>query len=96
MVVIDRWSLYRKTVNNDHLIKWWLCTGFLKKVSASNLTRKLPWTKSIFYKVRISWKQLNEVSRSGEALHKVRRICQQLYEVRTIRQQLYKVRVARQ
>ena len=30
MVVIDRWSLYRNTVNNDHLIKWSLCTSFLK------------------------------------------------------------------
>ena len=31
MVVIDRWLLYRNTVNNDHLIKWSLGTGFLKK-----------------------------------------------------------------
>ena len=30
MAIIDRWLLYRNTVNNDHLIKWSLCTGFLK------------------------------------------------------------------
>ena len=29
--LLDRWSLYRDTVSNDHLIKWSLCTGFLKK-----------------------------------------------------------------
>ena len=31
MVVIYRWLLYRNTVSNNHLIKWLLCTGFLKK-----------------------------------------------------------------
>ena len=31
MVIIDRWSLYRNTVDTNHLIKWSLCTGFLKK-----------------------------------------------------------------
>ena len=31
MVIIDRWSLYRNTVSNNPLIKWSLCTGFLKK-----------------------------------------------------------------
>ena len=25
------WSLYRNTVSNEPLIKWSLCTGFLKK-----------------------------------------------------------------
>ena len=31
MVVIDKWLLYRNTVNKDHWIKWSLYTGFLKR-----------------------------------------------------------------
>ena len=30
MVVIDRWLLYGDTASSDHLIKWLLCTSFLK------------------------------------------------------------------
>ena len=39
MVIIDMWWLYRNTVSNDHLIKWSLCTGFLKK-SGCQIWRK--------------------------------------------------------
>ena len=87
MVIIDRWSLCRNTVNNDHLVKWSLCTRFLTKSAC-----QISWAKPTFYKVCGSCKQLNEVSRSGKALHKVRKICEQLYEVCRICQQLYKVR----
>ena len=91
MVVIDRWSLYRNTVSNNHLIKWSLCAGFSKTVNLSNLTWKLPWVKPTFYKVHRSCKQLNEVNRSGKALHKVDKICKQCYEVHRIYHQLYEV-----
>ena len=52
MVLIDRWSLYRNTVNNDHLIKWSLCTGFLKKSTGqiwreNYLGRNKPFTKFV-------------------------------------------------
>ena len=30
IVVIDRWSLYRNILNNNHLVRWSLCKGFLK------------------------------------------------------------------
>ena len=86
MVVKDSWLLYRKTANNDHLIKWSLCTGFLKKSVKSDV--KIILGKPNCYKVHRSCKQLNEVSRSGKALHKLRRICQQLYKVRRICEQL--------
>ena len=33
MVVIDRCLLYKNTVSNNPLIKWSLCTGFLKKLA---------------------------------------------------------------
>ena len=39
MVIIDRWSLYRDTVSNNHLIKWLLCTVFVKK-SACQIWRE--------------------------------------------------------
>ena len=45
MVVIDRWSLCRNIVNNDHLV---IMYRFSKKVSLSNLTWKLPWAKPTF------------------------------------------------
>ena len=64
---------------------------FSKKVSLSNRTWKLPWTKPTFYKVRRSCKQLNEVSISGKAPHEVHKICEKLCEVRRICKQLYQV-----
>ena len=39
MVVTDRWSLYRNTANNNHLKKWPLSKGFLKK-SACQIWRE--------------------------------------------------------
>ena len=46
MAVIDMWSLYRNTVSNDPLIKWPLCSGFLKK-SACQIWREnyLGWNQ---------------------------------------------------
>ena len=52
MVVIDRWSLYRNSVNNDNLIKWSLCTVFLKKSACQiwhehYLGQNQPFTKFV-------------------------------------------------
>ena len=52
MVVTDRWSLYRNTVNNDHLINWSLCIGFLKMSAwqiwrENHLGRNQPFTKFV-------------------------------------------------
>ena len=51
-VVIDRWSLYRNTVTNNHLIKWSLCTAFRKKSACqiwceNYLGRNQPFTKFV-------------------------------------------------
>ena len=46
------WSLYRNTVSNEPLIKWSLCTGFLKKSACqiwreNYLGRNQPFTKFV-------------------------------------------------
>ena len=50
MGIIDRWLLYRNTVRNEHLIKWSLCTCFLKKSACqiwreNYFERNQPFTK---------------------------------------------------
>ena len=52
MVIIDWWLLYRNTGSNDHLIKWSLCAGFLKKSACqiwheNYLWWNEPFTKSV-------------------------------------------------
>ena len=52
MVVIHRWSLYRNTESYNHLIKWSLCTGFLKRSACqiwreNYLGQNQPFTKFI-------------------------------------------------
>ena len=64
MVIIDRWSSYRDTVSNDHLIKWSLYTGFLKKSACqiwreNYLERNQPFTK--FVQVASNFTKLIEV-----------------------------------
>ena len=72
-----------------YLIKWSLCTGFLKK-SACQMW-KLPWEKSTFYKVCRSCEQLYEVCRICQQLHKICRICQQLYKFVGLTNNFWKV-----
>ena len=86
------WPLYTGCRYTETLNKVVVMCRFFKKVTLSNLTRKLLWAKLTFYKVCRSCKLLNEVSRSGKALHEVRKICEQLYKVCRICQQLYQVR----
>ena len=62
MVVIDRWLLYRKTVSNDHLIKWLLCTGFLKN--------SVTLGKS-FYKVHKAANNLTKLAEVGKHFTKL-------------------------
>ena len=81
MVVIDRWSLYRNTVDNNHLIKWLLCTGFLKKWACqisheSYIGQNQPLTK--FVEAGNNLAKLVEVEKH---FIKFAKICQQLYEV---------------
>ena len=101
MVVIDRWSLYRNTVNNDDLIKWSLCTGFLKsacQIRRENyLGQNQPFTTFVegannLTKLVEKGKHFLKFIKFVNNFTKFGRICQQLCEVRRICQQLYKVR----
>ena len=52
MFILDSWSLYGNTENNDHLIKWSLCKRFLKKSACQiwrekYLGRNQPFTKFV-------------------------------------------------
>ena len=76
MIVIERWSLYRNSVNNDHLIKSLLRKGFLKKSTfKSNVKSTLGETNLLQSSQK--YKQLL-----------VRKICQQLYKARGTRKKL--------
>ena len=83
MIVIDRWSLYRNTVNNDHLIKWSLSTGFLKKStcqiwSENYLRRNQPFTK--FVEVANNLTKLAEVGKHFTKFVKLVNIFKKLVE----------------
>ena len=99
MVVVGRRLLFRNTVSSGLLIKWSLCTGFLKKSACqiwheNYLGENQPSTKFVEAannKVSSSGKTLHEGSKICEQLYEVWRICQQLYEIHRIYQQLYKV-----
>ena len=97
MIFIDRWLLNRDTVSNDLLIKWSLCTGFLKKSACqiwheNYLTQNQPFTKFVEAASNFTMLvKLQEVCKICKQLFEVCRICQQLYKVHRIRQQLYKV-----
>ena len=99
MVVVGRRLLFRNTVSSGLLIKWSLCTGFLKKSACqiwheNYLGENQPSTKFVEAannKVSSSGKTLHEGSKICEQLYEVWRICQQLYEIHRTYQQLYKV-----
>ena len=64
--VINRWLLYRNTVNNDRLIKWSLCTGSLKK-SACQIWREndLGWNQP-FTKFAVAANNLTKLIEKGK------------------------------
>ena len=70
MVVIDRWSLYRNTVNIDYLIRWSLFIGFLKK-SACQIGREnyLGWNQT-FIKFVEAANNLTKLVQVGKLLTK--------------------------
>ena len=89
MVIKERWSLYRKTVYNDHLIKWSLCTGFLKKSACQFWHENYLGQSQTFSKFVEPSNKLTKLAEVGKHFTKfvnnftteVRRICKQLYKV---------------
>ena len=105
MVVTDRWSLYRNTANNNHLKKWPLSKGFLKK-SACQIWREKyfgrnqPFTK--FVEAANNFKKFVKLANNftkfvglANNFYKVCRSCEQLSKFVGLANNFWKVRKTR-